>query len=107
MSFLFKKKKSDAETTLEIDKLLKKLPLPTQLSILGLLATKYVSKNIRNPVSQMLLDAMILEILKRQYIPKGVLLHLSLIAEKLVQENPNLINEIQNISYKEIENGVV
>lgn len=103
----FTRKKSDEDIAKEIDKLVKNLSLEKKLGILSYIICDHVAKQMKEPFTPILLDATILEILKRQYLPKGVLFHLSLIANKLVQDNPNVLTAMQVEETKDTERWIV
>ena len=95
LSNIFTRQKSNEDIAKEIDKLVKNLSLEKKLGILSYIICDNVARQIKEPFTPILLDATILEMLKRQYLPKGVLFHLSLIANKLVQDNPNVLTTMQ------------
>jgi len=103
----FSRKRTNEDITKEIQNLLKDKPTDHKLAVLSFVMSEVARSDIESQDTKVVLDTSILEILKRVYVPKGALIHLSLITHRLVQENPNLISMLATATPQNIDNGVV
>lgn len=103
----FSRKKSSDEIAEDIDSTLEDLSLEKRIAILSYLISKNAKEDIETIKTKYTIDTSILTILKSLYIPKDALMHLSFIANKLVEMHPELLHIIATSTSEEIQNGVV